>query len=137
MALDAKMKEGVISISSARYSLGMGRIGQTQFDNNMEAQTMLSCSCSSGARDSEEDDGAAAMSGDREFEVVDLLAREQEGAVAGTVAGAGVGPSRYCPPRHPTHFQPLVSRVKINGVLRCGKQYLPGPRWGLMGVATV
>jgi len=37
-----------------------------------------------------------------------------------------VAPGRYCPPRHPTHFDP--SFLGLNGVLRRSEQYLPGPR---------
>ena len=33
--------------------------------------------------------------------------------------------SRYCPPRHPTHFEP--SFLEFNGILQRGEQYLPGP----------
>jgi hypothetical protein len=36
----------------------------------------------------------------------------------------GVWPGGYCPPRHPTHFQP--SSLESNGTLRRGEQHPTG-----------
>jgi hypothetical protein len=36
-----------------------------------------------------------------------------------------VGPGAHCPPRHTTHHAP--SFIEVDGILRRGKQCLPGP----------
>jgi len=70
LALGAKMKEGLFGIASARYSLGgsVGRIGRLQYDNNMEAQTILLVRHvwdeEAGIRQLEEEERAVMLDGD-------------------------------------------------------------------------